>query len=388
MPANLIFLSLLLTQAAPIAELPFELVGGRVYVTAEVGGRSVPVFVDSGAGVTLIDTGLAKEISAKSGGEVPVGGTAEKPEKGLLLQDTFIDLAGGKAKSNAFLALDLAPLAPFEGRRIQGILGSDLFNRYVVQIDYPASKVRLFDPKAYAHAGKASPVPIRIVGMMPQIDATLDVPTLGETPVVAMVDTGAGGAVTLTAKFAEAHDLQNKLPKGPEVPLAGVGGLSRGRLLRLNGLKIDGHSLKRPTSLLPLSEGGILGTTTPYDCLIGAEVLRRFVVTFDYSQQRMWFEPATDLAAPFVSDQTGLLLMAQGPTLGEFSVFGTVAGSPAVEAGLQPGDVLTHVDGQSLAGSTLDQLRIRFRNGTKPWKITVRRGTQTLEVTVKPRPLI
>lgn len=388
MPSALSLLSLLWSQSAPIAELPFETTGGRVYVPTSIGGKDVPMILDSGAGVTLIDSDLAKDIQAKSNGEIPVGGAGEQAQKGALLKDTTVWLSGKAAQSMVFLAMPLKPMFPFEGRRMHGILGADLFNRYIVQIDYPASKVRLYDPATYAHQGKSASLPLKFANNLPQIDVKLDVPTLGLTPGVAMIDTGASGTVTLTAQFGRKHDLAAKLPKGPTAPLSGgVGGLTQGRLLRLNTVQIGEHSLAKPVGMLTISAGGATGSGAGYDCLIGADILKRFVVTFDYAQKRVWFEPATDLKAPFTVDHAGLLLKADGPEFREFFVYGTIPESPAAEAGLLAGDELTHVDGEPLNQSTLDQLRRRFRQGTKPWKLTIRRGNDTKEIEVKPRPL-
>jgi hypothetical protein len=388
MPSASFLVSLLWAQAAPIAELPFETTGGRVYVPTSIGGRDVPMILDSGAGVTLIDIDLAKDIRAKSDGEIPVGGAGEQAQKGAILKDTTVWLSGKTAQSTVFLAMPLKPLFPFEGRRMPGILGADLFNRYVVQIDYPAAKVRLYDPATYKHGGKSPSLPIRFANNLPQIDVKLDVPTLGLTPAVAMIDTGASGTVTLTAQFEKKHGLAAKLPKGPVAPLSGgVGGLTQGRLLRLNNVQIGEHSLAKPVGTLTISQGGATGTAAGYDLLIGADILRRFVVTFDYAQKRVWFEPGTNLKAPFGVDHAGILLKADGPEFREFFVYGTIPESPAAEAGLQAGDELTHVDGDPLNPYTLDQVRRRFRQGGKPWKLTIRRGDERMEIEVKARPL-
>lgn len=389
MPSALALVSLLWAQSAPIAELPFEMTGGRVYVPTTVGGKDVPMILDSGAGVTLIDSDLAKDIQAKSNGEIPVGGAGEQAQKGALLSDTTVWLSNKAAKSTAFLAMPLKPMFPFEGRRMPGILGADLFNRYIVQIDYPAAKVRLYDPATYSHTGKSPSLPLKFVNNLPQIDIKLDVPNLGVTPSVAMIDTGASGTVTLTAQFAKKHDLEAKLPKGPVAPLSGgVGGLTQGRILRLNGVQIGEHSLARPAGTLTLSSGGATGTAAGYDCLIGADILRRFVVTFDYKKKQVWFEPATDLKAPFGVDHAGLLLKADGPDFRDFIVYGTIPESPAAEAGLLAGDEVTHVDGRPLNDSTLDQVRRIFRQpSAKPWKLTIRRGNDTKDLEMKGRPL-
>ncbi len=71
---------------------------------------------------------------------------------------------------------------------------------------------------------------------------------------------------------------------------------------------------------------------------------------------------------------------------GQLRVAGTQAGSPGEEAGLQKGDVITHVDGKSLAGLTIVQAvsMIRGPRGTKVTLTLNRDGVEaplTVEVT-------
>jgi membrane-associated protease RseP (regulator of RpoE activity) len=203
-----------------------------------------------------------------------------------------------------------------------------------------------------------------------------------------MVDTGAGSAVSLTTAFDARFGLSGKLPKGPVAPLSGgVGGMTQGRLLRLKAFEVGEHRLESPVSTLTLSQGGALGVGAKYDCILGAEILRRFLVTFDYKSKRMWLEPSPALTEPFEVDHAGILLKSEGNDFLDFVVYEVVPESPAAEAGLRKDDEILELDDVDLASMTLDILRKRFRRGGKPWRIKVRRGGETLEVTVRPRPL-
>jgi len=78
--------------------------------------------------------------------------------------------------------------------------------------------------------------------------------------------------------------------------------------------------------------------------------------------------------------------LAACPQLSETCVLVVVAplaDSPAEAAGLQPGDVILAVDGQSVNGSTLqDQVgKVRGEPGTKVM-LSLRRGEQTLDLTI------
>ena len=59
-------------------------------------------------------------------------------------------------------------------------------------------------------------------------------------------------------------------------------------------------------------------------------------------------------------------------------------GSPADRGGLEPGDVITHVDGRSIAGSSSEQSTTKIKGpaGTSV-KLTVRSNGRTRQVTLK-----
>ena len=71
---------------------------------------------------------------------------------------------------------------------------------------------------------------------------------------------------------------------------------------------------------------------------------------------------------------------------GYINVMKVEPNGPAMEAGIEPGDVIVAVEGQDVAGQSLDDIKntIRGEEGTQV-KLTVRRGEQTLEMTVTRR---
>ncbi len=82
----------------------------------------------------------------------------------------------------------------------------------------------------------------------------------------------------------------------------------------------------------------------------------------------------------------GVGILVEGPpTVKQLTVVAPIPGTPAFEAGLEPGDVITHIDGQSTEGLTTEDAtqRMRGRVGT-PVRLTLRRrGAQELiEVTL------
>ena len=71
---------------------------------------------------------------------------------------------------------------------------------------------------------------------------------------------------------------------------------------------------------------------------------------------------------------------------GYINVMKVEAGSPALEAGMAPGDLIIAVEGQDVMGQSLDDIKekIRGEEGTQV-NLTVRRGEETLELTITRR---
>lgn len=80
-------------------------------------------------------------------------------------------------------------------------------------------------------------------------------------------------------------------------------------------------------------------------------------------------------------------LIAEGGDYRVFRIRAVLENSPASEAGLQKDDIITTVNDQSAAQLTLSKLNELFERPV-PYKLTIRRGEQTLQVTLKPRQLI
>ncbi|MDJ0918217.1 MAG: PDZ domain-containing protein [Woeseiaceae bacterium] len=90
----------------------------------------------------------------------------------------------------------------------------------------------------------------------------------------------------------------------------------------------------------------ILSLTTDTE-LVGYDVLKHFVLTFDQKNRRVRMQPLSDSPVRMVSRTgTGALLRPRGDAV---EIARIVPGSSAQEAGLEPGDRVTHVDGVPVA---------------------------------------
>lgn len=377
-------LSLVLAQvSAPLAEMDFELVNGHVYVPATVNGNATKAIIDSGAGMSVMDSALAQQWKLPSAGAMQANGIGSEAVKGQFLKDTLVSFGG--VTQPMTIAIPLGPLTEAEGRPLGTVVGYELFLKNIVQIDYAHSKVRIYaGDSGYKPSGVATEM--RVVGNHPHIKTMMEV---GDKmyPLETMVDSGAstGG---LTQKFLAANSIAT--PTTPRYVIGGgVGGFVEGRLFRPDWLQVSGMTAQKPLMTMTDSEGGASGAKSSYDYLLGSDILRRFTVTFDYANKRIFFEPNSELGKPFEADKTGLRLFAVAPDLRSFRIMGVLRGSSAEDAGLKENDVIESIDGKPAGQFELHQLRELFRSTTASgWELGIRRGDQTLKIKLKAKPVI
>src|SRR4029077_15822639 len=137
------------------ARLPFEYLGRHVWLRASVNGGPPADFVyDTGASITVIDSAYAAKIGLKSEGQLQGEGAGSAGTGAFsTLQSLRVSGADGdgvemKDMKIAVLSVN-STLAPFFWRDCAGIIGFDLINRFVNEIDYDGNTLTLYDPKAF-----------------------------------------------------------------------------------------------------------------------------------------------------------------------------------------------------------------------------------------------
>jgi len=380
----------LVGRQGPVAEVPFELVGNHIYIKGTAGDRPISLLLDSGAGMSVLDAGLAEKWGVHmDASSLPVTGAGKSSMKAQMLKDFKVKFDGTSVEQPIIIGIPLDALKYLEGRPIEGVVGFEFFKKYVIQIDYAKSKVRLFTPEGFKYEGVSAAIPVRIVSNHPHLKGEVEVPGVGKLPVEVMIDTGAGSGVSLSGKFVEQQKLDAKLPASPKVPTgAGVGGQTTGRNVRIDSVTLGGFRVDRPLASLDLGSGGVTGATSPFDVLIGGEIMKRFTVTFDYSRNLMYMEPNADLGQPFAGDQTGMYIKADGDTLRNFVVMYIVDGSPAQEAGVKVGDHVVTIDGKPTSNYELFQLKALIREPNKTWSVGLDRDGKSININLKGRPLV
>jgi hypothetical protein len=278
-------------------ELPYRDHDGWVVVPVKVNGQATVDFVlDTGASlVALIEgpgtAGLRLDMSGvqRLGAEGDLAAPVGARQDGLTL--TLGDTTRGVTlHGQTALALPLAslgckgegtPAPPFGG-----VLGYDLFRRYVVEVDRDRGVVVLHDPETYAYAGEGTVVPAPLSARQPFLQAEVRAPG-SDAPYTARlhVDTGAGIDVTL---LPGTHP-SITVPAGGAVKEACfVGGLARYQTGTSAALSLAGG----PQAETPVEYAlGKEVVASGQHGRIGARFLARYNVVIDYARERLVLTP-------------------------------------------------------------------------------------------------
>lgn len=355
---------------------PFHLYNNHIYADAWINGHGPLIFIFDTGGHNILMPSTAKALGIKVEGAMAGGGVGNKAQDFGLAKVAALKVGGVTFKNQIFGVLDFEPNG-VEGVNIEGMVGFEVFKRFVTRIDYGNHAITLIEPKHFDPRDAGTPVKFVFNGDSPEVDGSFD-----GIPAKFDIDTGARDELTLTAPFVQQHDLRAKHPKGVEaVEGWGVGGASRGYVTRGKELAIGAVEIPGVVTSLSTQKKGAFASAS-YQGNIGGGSLKRFIVTFDYANQTMYLKPLPQpVADTGTYDRAGMWINAVADGT---EIMGVTANGPAQAAGLQVGDVITAVNGKPAASIPLYDLRRMWRDeavGTV-FKLAVKRGNATHEASL------
>jgi Aspartyl protease/PDZ domain len=365
---------------APQTQIPFRLINNHIYGVAQVNGRVASDFIFDTGGRNIITPDLARALNLKVEGRIPVFGAGEGVMEGGFTHMAEIRIGDAAVTDQLFTVIPLDRVAALEGTPKAGLIGYEVFRRFVTRIDYGAGMITLIDPEHFSAGEAGTPVKFVFHDHIPEIAGTFE-----GLPARFNIDTGARFELSLTKSFVDQGGLRAKHPRGVDAVNGwGVGGPLRAYITR--GAEMTLGPIRLADVVTGMSNenrggGGLSGS-------IGGGVLKRFVVTFDYDHQTMYLKPRpAPVADTGTFDRSGMWVNVSP---NGFEVVDITKGGPAEEAGLKAGDTILDVDGRPVNEIHLYALRERLRNDPPGTVVTfrVKSGPEVRPLTVALRDLV
>lgn len=372
-----------IADGAAETSIPIELINNHIFGQVKVNDKGPFTFIFDTGGADVITPKMAKELRLKVEGQLPGTGGGEGVMEGGFAKVAKLQVDSAELTGQVFAVFPLDALEKMEGTKMPGMVGYEVFRRFVTRIDYGAKTVMLIDPKRFDPEDAGTPIPFKFYERIPEVMGTFE-----GLPAKYVIDTGSRSELTLTKPFAEGNRLRAKHPKGVDAVNGwGVGGPSRGYFTMGKSMTIGPVQIDNVVTSFGTQEKGALAAAS-YSGNVGGGILKRFIVIFDYNTQIMYLKLLPgQVADTSTYDRAGMWIneAAHG-----FEIADVTKTGPAEDAGLLKGDVITAVDGKLAREIKLYNLRRRLRDDAPGTVVnfTVKRGGETRTIKVTLRDLI
>jgi hypothetical protein len=307
---------------------------------------------------------------------------------------------------------DYFDLSAKMGVTIHGILGYDLLKNFVVKINYNTKNIDFYNPDNFdaPTCRKCETFPITFHRKKPYINTKVQLDTVNNklTKVKLLIDTGGSDAIWLF----EHTKKEIKTPKlfFKDILGEGLSGPIYGNRSRIPKMQFGKFNIKTPTvSFLDSISTKNARNIKDRNGSIGAGILKRFILWFDYKNKKLTIKKKGSLTRGFNYNMSGLDVVYNGKQLvreedvrtvsdafnqninqnnsvnfissfsykfkPSFRIRNVVEGSPADKAGLQEGDIILRINNTPAYELTLQKLIQRFQEkDNKRIRMTIERN--------------
>lgn len=283
----------------------------------------------------------------------------------------------GTGHAMLVLEKDYLELRNYLGAEVHGVLGYELFSRFVVVINYHEKVVELIDPLKFKPKRKFQTIPITIEDTKPFITTTV---TSDKTKnLKLLVDTGASHSLMLDPE----SDKDIHIPDRNIKAIIGraLGGDITGKIGRVKEVHLNKFILHEVIANYPdpNSYMDTLKASSVYrNGSLGGEILSRFTVILDYSGGIMYLKKNQSFKKEFDYNLSGLTIKAKGSKLRVFEVIEVRKNSISEKADILAGDLIVSINGVPATNFNLNELtgELNSKAGKRLGLLIDRNGTK------------
>jgi hypothetical protein len=289
--------------------------------------------IDTGSSVSFITPSLVRRYAASDSPSATAPRVRVAGEDGVVTEFPRaslrrLELGDARFEDVEVLIHDCAAVSAHLGVRVDGVLGFPLFRDTLLTLDYPGSRVVL-------HPAQTGPLlPGTIIGFDDSRKTPLISVRLGDRSLLALIDSGSDALFSLNP-----IGVAPKFAHGPAVggTIGTLSGDRRQMIGRLGEtLAIGDQAFHQP----------IIEITDELSA-VGGGMLKYFAVTFDQLHDRVTFY--RESREPIETPPRRTAGVSFNKTPAYWRVAGVVPNSPAESAGIQNGDLVARINGESVA---------------------------------------
>jgi hypothetical protein len=370
-------------------KIPIEILNNLVVVPIILNGQLPLKFIlDTGVRTAILTEKTFSDIlnlsySRKYSISGPGG---QKVVDAFITNNVSLDLPGVHGEGHAMLVLaeDYLELRNYLGTDVHGILGYELFSRFIVEIDYERKQLTLTTTDKFKRKKKFRTIPISIEDTKPYVVTEIQMNDSTRVKAKLLIDSGASHGLVLEPSSNAAIQIPQRHIKS--IIGRGIGGVITGRIGRIKSIDLAGYEIPDVISNFPDPNSYMdtlkVSRTVFRNGSIGGELLSRFSVIFDFPHEKIYLKKNRGFKKKFYYNLSGLTLKAKGSKLRKFEITDVRENSAAAKAGVETGDFVLRVNG--LPVNEIDLNTVNGYMNSKPGKritLEIERGPLRLKKT-------
>lgn len=280
-------------QSNSISILPFKLENNGIYIYCKVNETDNLKFLfDTGANGSVINQQSSRDINLKI--------DSQSQNVGSNGSNT-VDLSSGNQVSFGKVTKENVSLTiiPYGSDVFDGVFGTDLMEKHIIEIDYDKNELRFYNPKDYQNELKDyEKFKIHFVNDYPTIKSSLIIDSKKYSGFFGL-DTGADNTLTIASPYAKKKDLSSQMKRiGTATSQGSDGSQYESPVVLAPEIKIGEKSIYNvPIDLSQSTEG--IDATEEMAGFFGNAILKRFNVVLDLIEGFIYLKMNKNLYTPF-----------------------------------------------------------------------------------------
>jgi predicted aspartyl protease len=219
----LIFTSFRGTSQDLIESIPMRFIDNYIFIEVAVNDNEKPLnfLFDTGAGITVVDNNIAKQLSLDINKESKISTSG----KSLLSKESTSNIVKiGKSvhlDSINLILMDLSHLSKYLNTNVDGVIGYDLLSRFIIETNIDNKVFKFYEYDTFLYKGNSKPIELtRLESNLFGILINVIPKNRRESIVLNFeIDTGADNYLSFHNKIVEKYQLvdlnkKQKLRKG------------------------------------------------------------------------------------------------------------------------------------------------------------------------------
>lgn len=382
-------------------EIPFKLINNLIFIPIKVNGVELNFLVDSGVEETILfSMEDKKEVSFFNVEKITLRGLgSEASIEGLKSRNNTLEIPGLKSTNHLlYIVLDQSfNLSSHIGIPVNGIIGYHFFKNNLVEINYEKKRITVLKEGNKVRdkiEKKFQDIPITIEKLKPYLNSSVVMNT-EEIPVKLLIDIGNSDAIWLFQNNSK----RIKVPEKNFEDYLGKGfsGDVEGKRAQIAKFKMSKFEFDNPIIAFP-DTSSVRNVTMVKDRAgsVGAEILKRFTIVFDYPNQKMFLKKNSHFNSPFSYNKSGIELqhyglqwvqetvhletvpLSEGTNLMNnfkykfelkpvYLVANVRKNSTAALSGIQKDDILVSINGQPAYKYSLEKINSILKSDEERW---------------------